>query len=220
MIIKEKINKNLIAISIVIAGIILAGAFIYINQGKSTVFTEEGDMQSVGDKAINYINENLLPPEITASLVEISDSGSVYKVRLSIENNEFDSYISKDGEFLFPDGYDMNQPLMEGLEETEVMEEPETPSLPQEELEKFIACLAQANFVIYGADWCGYTTSLISMLGGWETTKPIYIECTEETDLCTEKEITGYPTVLLDDNEFTGSRNLEDFAFYTGCLLP
>lgn len=220
--VKEKINKNLIAISIVIAGIILAGAFIYINQGESIVFKDKSDMQSMGEIAIKYINENLLPPEIIASLVDISDSDSVYKIRLSIEGNEFDSYVSKDGKFLFPDGYDMSQPISENIPEDPAAEaeRPEVPEMASEELNEFIDCLAQANFVIYGADWCGFTVDLISMLGGWETTGPVYVECSKETALCEEKGIEGYPTILLNNEEFPGSRSIESFASYTGCSLP
>ncbi len=214
----EKNYKIFIPLSIIIAGLCVAGAFIYVNRSGPFLLTE--DMAGTGQKAINYINENLLPPDITASLVDISDSGSVYKIRLSIEGNEFDSYVSKDGEFLFPDGYEMSRPPATGLEPEEVPAVAPTTDLPEEDLKEFIGCLSRSGFLIYGANWCGFTVDVVSMLGGWELVEPIYVECSEKPALCEEKEIAGYPTILLNDREFPGARRIEDFALHTGCPLP
>ena len=63
----EKFSKNLIPIAIIVAGLTIAGALIYLNQG-GHLFTlplkekasEGTSPQQVAEKAINYINQNCL----------------------------------------------------------------------------------------------------------------------------------------------------------------
>ena len=93
-----KFNKNLILLvgAIIIAGVIVAGTFLYKCRG------EEGlTPQAAADKAINYINENLLQEGFTASLVSVAEENGVYKFHLKVGENEFDSYVTKDGKLLF-----------------------------------------------------------------------------------------------------------------------
>lgn len=103
----EKLYKNLIPVAIVIAGLFIAVAVIYTNQGgfqflkKSEVLSS----QEVGQKAIDYVNKNLLSQGTTASLVSVSEEEGMYKVRLNVGGKEYDSYATKDGKFFFPEGY-------------------------------------------------------------------------------------------------------------------
>jgi thiol-disulfide isomerase/thioredoxin len=99
----EKLIKNLIPIAIIIAGILIAGAIVYINQGKSGILSP----QAAAEKAIDYINQNLLQKGVTASLVNVKEENGIYKFRLKIENQEFDSYVTKDGKILFFEGIDL-----------------------------------------------------------------------------------------------------------------
>jgi len=100
----EKLTKNLIPISIITVGLLIAGAFIYVNQGK---ISGTSSSQAIAEKAIKFINENALSGGNIASLINISEEGSVYKIRLKVGDQEYDSYITKDGKFLFPEGYDL-----------------------------------------------------------------------------------------------------------------
>jgi len=103
----EKLNKNLIPVAIIVAGVLIAGAVIFVNQGKTTCLESEPELlssQQVGEKAINFINENLLQGSTTtASLVDIIEESGIYKIQLKIGNQEFPSYITKDGKLLFPE---------------------------------------------------------------------------------------------------------------------
>jgi len=143
-------RKLLLPISIVIAGIIIAGAFVYINQGKSQEPTAEETLssQQVADKAIDYINKNkdTLIGGNTASLLNISEEGSIYKIRLKVGEQKFDSYVTKDGKFLFPGGYN--------LEETTKEESPtEQPKkMTCEDIEKADKPLLEA-FVVSGCPY-------------------------------------------------------------------
>lgn len=98
-----KITKNLIAVAILVGTLIIAGALIYTNQGKGEIISS----QDAADKAITFINQNILAEGNTASLMEVSEDGSVYKIHLKIGEKEYDSYVSKDGKFLFPEGYSL-----------------------------------------------------------------------------------------------------------------
>jgi len=214
-------NNKIIPLSIIVAGIIIAASFIFVNQEKiKSTSGDELPAQQVAEETINFINENLLGQGLSASLVDVSDEGSVYKIRLRIEEQEYESYVSKDGRFLFPEGgIDMKESLVRDSE-TEAPAESATPSLSPEELKEFVGCLARADFVIYGANWCGWTQGLVTTLGGQETVKPIYVECMEEEELCREKEIAAYPTILINGKQYQGSRTFEGFSQATGCQLP
>lgn len=103
----EKFNKNLISIAIIIAGLLIAGAVVYINQGKSE--EQAFNPQEIAEKAINYINQNLLTEGFTASLVDVVEESGLYKIKIKIGEQEFESYVSQDGEVLFIEGIKMTE---------------------------------------------------------------------------------------------------------------
>jgi thiol-disulfide isomerase/thioredoxin len=107
----EKINKIIIPLSIIAVGIIIAAAFVFVNQEKiKGAALKELSTQQAAEKAINYVNENLLGQGIVASLVDVSDTGSIYKIRLKIGETEYDSYVTKDGKLLFTEqGIDLDK---------------------------------------------------------------------------------------------------------------
>jgi hypothetical protein len=57
-----------------------------------------------------------------------------------------------------------------------------------------------------------------------------YGECTEKVDLCTAKDVKGYPTWIMEgatstatstnQTRFEGEMSLEKIAAITGCVLP
>ena len=220
--------KNLIPIAVIIAGVLIAGAVIYVNpsifSGQEKLDTENEaqnilSSQEAADKALSFINENILEPGMTASLIEAIEENGLYKLKLKIGEQEFDSYVTKNGKFLFPQVVDLEQPIVQdtGNEETPL---PAENPVSSEEMEKFITCLKDANFVIYGANWCGWTKKLVEMLGGFDTIKPIYIECSEEKEVCEENGVNGYPTILVQGEQYKGARTFEDFSATTGCEIP
>ncbi|XOB40692.1 MAG: DsbA family protein [Candidatus Nealsonbacteria bacterium] len=104
-----KDSKQLIITGIVII-VIVAGVSAYLIKTKNN--TSQGNLlsaQEVGQISIDFINklDNVLQQGITASLVNIVDEGEIYKIRLKIGEIEYDSYVSKDGKYLFPEGYDL-----------------------------------------------------------------------------------------------------------------
>jgi hypothetical protein len=126
-------NKALIPVSIIVAGLLIAGALVYINQGKVSEKVSQGlSPQQAAEKAINYINENLLQKGTTASLVNVTEEDGVYKFRLKIGSNEFDSYVTKDGKLLFTEGINLAEKAtstQEGAEATGETPKRDTPDV-------------------------------------------------------------------------------------------
>jgi len=83
--------------------ILIAVGFFYF--GQDAVSKNNLSADETADKAINYLNNNILPAGVTASLIDISEEGDVYKIRIEVEGVEYQSYVSKDGKYLFPDAY-------------------------------------------------------------------------------------------------------------------
>lgn len=96
----EKLKKIIVPLFGIAIVVLLAGAFLYLNQNKAKVLS----VDKVGARVMQYIKENVSGGE-TASLVDIVMDGDVYKLKLEINGQEYESYASRDGRLLFPEGY-------------------------------------------------------------------------------------------------------------------
>lgn len=101
----KKIIKNLIPLSIIIAGIIIAGAIVFINENKADNLSS----QKVAEIVVKYINQDILKGEEEASLLDVIEENGVYKIKLKIENQEIDLYATKNGKFLFLQAVDLKK---------------------------------------------------------------------------------------------------------------
>lgn len=98
------------SVAVFLAGIIVASATVYFGYGMiNQLLGKEFPANLVAENAVKYINENFLTQGNTASLVSILDEGEIYKIVLDISGQEYESYVTKDGVFLFPDGYKMKK---------------------------------------------------------------------------------------------------------------
>ncbi len=75
-------------------------------------------------RVLNFVNTNLLQPPVTASVTESLDTGNLYKVTLSVAGLNIDSYITKDGQLFFPQGFDPGRSLQEQLRQETELEQP------------------------------------------------------------------------------------------------
>jgi len=107
----EKLTKNLLPIAIIIAGVFIAIAVIYINQGKVEKDLSENllSSQEAAEKAISFINQNMLPEGMSASLINVVEEEGLYKFHFKIGEQEFDSYVTQSGKLLFIEGIDMEE---------------------------------------------------------------------------------------------------------------
>lgn len=128
----RNITKFLIPIAIVIAAFIIAQGLYYFSEEKiqGALSSEEA-----AEKAIDYISSVALQGQATASLLEVTEESGLYKIRLEIEDQEYESYVTKDGKFLFPQGTDISEevPEISAPGETGKSELPKT-DIPQVQL--------------------------------------------------------------------------------------
>ncbi len=82
----------------------------------------------VGEKVVNYINENLLPSGMSCELIGVEDMGSIYKVRTKFQGKEIDVYATKDGKYLLFQAVDMSKKL-----EREGVTQPRRKEIPKAE---------------------------------------------------------------------------------------
>lgn len=110
------------SIIIIIVVLLVAGGFFYKNYfQRSQVLSS----QEAGEKAVAYINENMLEKGTSASLINVKEKSGMYKIHFKIQEREHDAYVSKDGKFLFPQAIDLEKTSQVAGEQTE--ERPEYP---------------------------------------------------------------------------------------------
>lgn len=196
-------------ISTAILAITLAAVLIFtLVIRTSTELTAE----EAKNKAMDYINENLVKPGTKANAVSVEETGSVYKVVTEYEGELIPVYITREGRYLF-----LTPPLNTSQQ---LPTATPTPEIKAEKLEQFIACLNQSGFKIYGAAWCSHCKQLVEMLGGYEMVKPIYVECTVEKEECAKADIRAYPTIIINGTRYAGERTIEAFSRATACPPP
>jgi glutaredoxin len=209
-------QKNPWMISTAILALLLAAVLIY------TYFTiplkAELTPEEAKNKAVAFINENLVQPGTKATGVSVEETGSVYKVLTEYQGQLIPVYITREGTYLFltsPINTSQTLPFL-----TPTPTPTPTPEVKAEKLEQFIACLNSSGFKIYGAAWCSYCKQLVETLGGYEMVKPIYVECTIEKEECAKANIRAYPTIMINGTIYTGERTIEAFSRATACPPP
>lgn len=99
-------KKSIIAITaiVVLLGVVAIG-YLYNKKQKAN---EQLSFQQTAEKAIKFVNENLLSGGVTALLDGVSEVNDVLKVSLKIGEQTYSSYVTKDGKIFFPEGYEIN----------------------------------------------------------------------------------------------------------------
>lgn len=87
-------------------------------------------------------------------------------------------------------------------------------------LDDFAKCLTDKGMIMYGAYWCQHCKNIKSLFSdSFQYVK--YVECTVETQTCTDKGVNGYPTFIFGDgSKIEGEAKLSDMAAKTSCPLP
>ena len=106
----KKMNRNAILIGVAAIAIIVVGVLIFAKSNNGFSLTGILGMtdQQIGEKALKYINDNKLS-QTPATLVSVSQESGLVKVKIKIGTQEFDSYATKDGKILLPQGYIMEE---------------------------------------------------------------------------------------------------------------
>jgi len=88
--------------------------------------------------------------------------------------------------------------------------------------DQFAQCLTDKGAVMYGAAWCSHCKEQKAAFG--DSFKLIkYVECPDNTQLCIDRGIQGFPTWLIGTStkiEGFDSKTMKTLSDATGCLLP
>ncbi|MEM5766600.1 MAG: hypothetical protein QW423_03145 [Candidatus Aenigmatarchaeota archaeon] len=121
-------------LTIIFAFIILVQLFGFINlTGQISL---PASSSKIGEKVINYINQNLVQPGTAASLVSVDDKGSFYEIMVNYQGNRISVYASKDGGYLFLQGFNMSNQLK--IQEYEEQPQKEVPKTDRPEARVFV----------------------------------------------------------------------------------
>ena len=217
----EKLSKNLIAIAIVIAGVLIAGTIFYINREKGEKITGFLTAQQAAEKTINFINQYLVEKGMVVSLLNVTEERGLYKISFKAGEEQYDSYVTKDGKLLFFQGIDMER----GVSETQPTEEKTEgeEKFSEEQLETLAKCLSEKGVKFYGASGCGYCKKQKEVFGEAAQYLP-YIECVDEetrkmTSQCQEAGIQSYPTWEFFGEKKSGFKTPEELSQLADCPL-
>ena len=72
--------------------------------GMATLSTDEA-----GEQIMSFINEKLMQPGMEAELIGIEESNGIFEVELDVGGQVFTSYLTKDAEIFFPQGYVLSE---------------------------------------------------------------------------------------------------------------
>ncbi len=106
----KDMNKNAFLVGIAVIGIVVVGGVILAQKDMGSISLPFGNSnQKVADQGLKYINDVLLKGQSPASLVSVASESGLVKIKIKIGESEYDSYITKDGKFLFPTAYNMSE---------------------------------------------------------------------------------------------------------------
>jgi hypothetical protein len=99
----KKINKKTVANFIIIAALFFGGGF-FLNQylENGTLAQKDLTMTQAKVKAKDFIQGNLVQEGTEVEVKGVSEESDLYKITVSVQGQEIDSYITKDGKNFFP----------------------------------------------------------------------------------------------------------------------
>jgi glutaredoxin len=104
------VTKNPWKIATVVLVMLSGVLFVLALQTTACVTSSSLTPQQAADKAIEYINTNLLRGQSTATLINVEEAeNGLYKMKINIGGQVFDSYMTKDAKILFPSGINMEE---------------------------------------------------------------------------------------------------------------
>lgn len=109
---KEEKSRNpwiystviLVLIVIAILGLQMTGMFAAPVTGNIVTVQSQISPDDAGEKAVEFINNNLVQPGTTVALGSVTEMSGIYNVTTSYSGNEIPVYITKDGRYLIVPG--------------------------------------------------------------------------------------------------------------------
>ncbi len=101
-------NKNIVwmGVSFVLLLLLVATVVYYNGNEKHTVSSSQENVGEIANNTINFINNELLQGRARAKLLNFSTTkySGLYHIKISINGQTYDSYVTSDGKLLFPSG--------------------------------------------------------------------------------------------------------------------
>ncbi len=207
---------GILAVGLMI-GIIIGvavGAFCF-PQAQSFSAANGLTADEAGEKAADFINNNLVQPGTEVTLGEVKEESGLYNVTTSYMGNQIPVYITKDGEIIFVQriGWIQIEEFEERMEQQKEQEEnltQEQESKQETTIGNFIVssdeiCLEDGTPIIYffGADWCGgckwehpVITNVTSQFEGFISFHD-NIDSTADEDIFAKYSDEHIPTLVL-----------------------
>jgi len=100
-------KKNITILLSAFLGLFLLSGFWYFNSREQAKLPA----QEVAQKAVDYLNSNLLPDGMLALLVSAVEKEDIVEISFSIDDREYNSYVTKSGDLFFIEGIDLNEKI-------------------------------------------------------------------------------------------------------------
>ncbi len=144
---RARSNTFWMASTFVLLGVVIAlmaikaGPLGYLTGG-STLNADE-----IAEQTASYLNDNILAAGAEATVTETSKlNNCLYKIKLGIGLQEFESYVSSDGKYIFPTAVDTTKKI----EAPEIPEAEEIPKSDKPSMDMFV--MSQCPFGVQAED--------------------------------------------------------------------
>jgi len=168
----------ILAVVIIVVSVILAtkGSFSVGNHSLSMNNFKVMSAKEAQDKVTKYINEDLLQGQAVATVSDFKLEKGTYKMKVTFNGKEIESYLSLDGTLFFPEVYDMNESL---TGDTNTNTNSASATVPK--TEKATAYLFTMAFCPYGNQAEVAMNPVIDLLKDKATIEPHYIVSKTDT---------------------------------------
>jgi hypothetical protein len=116
-----KIPKNVLipAIGLILFAAVAAGAYFNVFKIPEKYLPAKNlGADAAAKKAIDFVNKNLLSQGMTASYKDVKDENGLYTFKLTVQGQDYDAYVTKNGKLFFAQGIPQAIPLDQSLEST------------------------------------------------------------------------------------------------------
>ncbi len=112
-----KISKEILFPALALLGFVIIAALAYFQPQLGGLFTKTMNPEAAAQKAIDYVNENMLSEGIAASYKDVKSENGLYNFKLTVQEQDYEAYVTKDGALFFAEGIPQAIILDKDLEE-------------------------------------------------------------------------------------------------------
>jgi len=106
---KTPMCGKFLPIAIIIGALIIAGGYFFVSKNNSAnkCGGKAIAIKDAGPKAVKFLNDTFFAGKETAVLKEVVETNCIYQVKVEISGQPYDTYMTRDGGLLFPEGRKM-----------------------------------------------------------------------------------------------------------------